>query len=252
MNRSEHIYVATVAQDCREAALEYGLGLESDAFCTALNLDDPTAVREELSLMGSVERRVLHGPFNELCPAAIDPLVREITARRYAQAWDMALRMGASKLVIHSGFIPLIYFPEWFIGQSVLFWKEFFRERAEDITVCLENVLEGDLAIPREIVREVNDPRLRLCLDVGHVHCNPKAQPVETWIRNWAPWLSHVHLHNNDRSWDTHSGLDQGTIPMEETLELLATLAPGATWTLETLEARPACRWLREHHWIEE
>ena len=32
MNRSEHIYVATVAQDCREAALEYGLGLESDAF----------------------------------------------------------------------------------------------------------------------------------------------------------------------------------------------------------------------------
>ena len=171
MNRSEHIYVATVAQDCREAALEYGLGLESDAFCTALNLDDPAAVRAELSLMGSVERRVLHGPFNELCPAAIDPLVREITARRYAQAWDMALRMGASKLVIHSGFIPLIYFPEWFIGQSVLFWQGFFRERAGDITVCLENVLEGDLAIPREIVREVNDPRLRLCLDFHSAFC---------------------------------------------------------------------------------
>ncbi len=251
MDRTEKIYIATVAQDCRAAALEHGLGLESDAFCTAMNLDDPAAVRAEQALLEGIPRRVLHGPFNELCPAAIDPLVREVTARRYAQAWDMALRMGAPKMVIHSGFIPLIYFPEWFVEQSILFWKDFLKGRAGDITICLENVLEGDPAIPRDIVRGVDDPRLRLCLDVGHAHCNQKAPPVEAWIRDWAPWLGHVHLHNNDRSWDTHSGLDQGTIPMEETLELLASLAPGATWTLETLEARPACRWLREHHWIE-
>ena len=76
--------------------------------------------------------------------------------------------------------------------------------------------------------------------------------PVETWVRRWAPRLGHVHIHNNEGGWDLHDHLDRGTIPMAETLKLLAELAPDATWTLETLEAAPSCRWLAEQGWIEE
>ena len=41
-------------------------------------------------------------------------------------------------------------------------------------------------------------------------------------------------------------------IPMEHILELLAELAPRATWTLETRTAAESCRWLAERHWIGE
>ena len=75
---------------------------------------------------------------------------------------------------------------------------------------------------------------------------------MEDWVRQWAPFLGHTHLHNNDGSWDTHSPLGEGTVPMEYILELLAELAPRATWTLEARTAAESCRWLAERHWIGE
>ena len=70
------------------------------------------------------------------------------------------------------------------------------------------------------------------------------------WVRRTAPWLGHVHLHNNDGTWDTHSPLFSGTIPMREILPLLEELAPDATWTLETLEAEASCLFLARQGWI--
>ena len=204
MDRREKIYIAGVAPDCRAQALRWGLGVESDLFCTAANLEDPESIRLEAALVQGIPRRIVHGPFNELCPAAIDPMVRQVTRLRYEQALAMARRMGTGRLVLHSGYIPLIYFPEWFIEQSAAFWQEFLQDKPADTE------------------------------------------------RLWAPYLAHTHLHNNDGSWDTHSPLGEGTIPMEHILELLAELAPRATWTLETRTAAESCRWLAERHWIGE
>ena len=75
MDRREKIYIAGVAPDCRAQALRWGLGVESDLFCTAANLEDPESIRLEAALLRGIPRRIVHGPFNELCPAAIDPMV---------------------------------------------------------------------------------------------------------------------------------------------------------------------------------
>ena len=116
----------------------------------------------------------------------------------------------------------------------------------------LENVLEGEPDMTATIVEQVNDPRFQLCLDIGHANSEVSDVPVEQWVRRWADRLGHVHIHNNEGGWDTHSGLGEGCIPMEQTLKLLEELAPEATWTLETLEAEPSCRWLAERGWLEE
>ncbi len=246
MNRNSQIYIATIAPDCGEMAEKYGLGLECDAFCTAANLEDPAVIRQAAGQMAAVGHRVLHAPFNELCPAAIDPEVRRVTRMRYEQAWAMAQRLGASRMVVHSGYIPLIYFPQWFVEQSVQFWKDFLRDKPADCRILLENVLEPEPDMDLELVRRVNDPRLKLCLDLGHANSQVSETPVEAWVRRWAPCLGHVHLHNNGGGWDTHSGLAEGTIPMEHILDLLGRLAPQATWTLETTKAGPSCKWLEE------
>lgn len=252
MDRREKIYLAGMAEDARASALRWGLGLESDLFCTAANMDDPNCLRQEEALLQGIPRKIMHGPFNELCPAAIDPLVRNITKQRYAQALTVSKRMGAQAVVLHSGYIPLIYFPEWFVEQSVLFWKEFLGEMPGDTHILLENVLEDEPNMTAEVVHRVNDPRLRLCLDVGHANCQTKRHSVLDWVQRWAPLLGHVHLHNNDGSWDTHSALMQGSIPMEEVLQQLQALAPEATWTLETRQTEQSCRWLAERNWFGE
>ena len=144
MNRNSQIYIATIAPDCGEMAEKYGLGLECDAFCTAANLEDPAVIRQAAGQMAAVGHRVLHAPFNELCPAAIDPEVRRVTRMRYEQAWAMAQRLGASRMVVHSGYIPLVYFPQWFVEQSVQFWKDFLRDKPADCRILLENVLEPE------------------------------------------------------------------------------------------------------------
>ena len=246
------IYVATVADDCRENILRYGLGVECDEFCTAINLEDPAYIDKARHNLEGVSRRVLHAPFNELCPAAIEPLVRQVSRYRFLQAWKMAQSFGIRRMVVHSGYVPLVYFPVWFMEQSVLFWKDLLKDLPEDCELLLENVMEDEPQMDYDIVRQVDDPRLRLCLDVGHAHCVSKKIPVQDWIRLWAPYLSHMHLHNNDTSWDTHSALDDGTLDMSEVLELLEEKAPQATWTLEALDATRSCRWLKENGWIEE
>lgn len=117
------------------------------------------AVRKEMEGIGSFW---FHAPFAELSPASIDPKVRGVTILRYRQAMEMAASLGISRLVIHSGFIPLVYFPEWFVEQSVVFWREFLEETPEGITIALENVMEPGPEMLVEIVRQVQDRRLGL------------------------------------------------------------------------------------------
>jgi len=252
MSRNHQIYIATISEGCREAAKRYGLGLECDTFCTAVNLEDKDSIWQAVQQLADSERRVLHAPFNELCPAAIEPEVVKITRMRYEQAWAMAQKLGTNRMVVHSGFIPLIYFPEWFVEKSVAFWKDFLQDKPENAEFLLENVLEGEPDMTASIVEAVDDPRFKLCLDIGHANCEVSNIPVETWVRRWAPRLGHVHIHNNEGGWDIHDHLYRGTIPMQEILTLLDELAPRATWTLETLEAAPSCQWLAAQGWIEE
>ena len=252
MYRNDQIYLATISAGCREMALKYRLGLECDAFCTAVNFDNGDVIRQAEKQLEGISNRVLHAPFNELCPAAIDPEVKRITRMRYEQAWAMAQRMGIDRVVVHSGFIPLVYFPEWFVEKSVEFWKDFLRDKPENSQFLLENVLEPEPGMTAGLVEAVDDPRLKLCPDIGHANSEVSNIPVEQWVRRWAPRLGHVHIHNNQGGWDLHAGLGEGTIPMAETLALLEQLAPQATWTLETLEAAPSCQWLADRGWLEE
>lgn len=245
------LYISTVAADCDEAAMRCGAGLEIAEYCTAAYLDRPTL--EVTSAVArhrrAAEHFVFHAPFNELCPAAIDPLAVELTRRRYRQALAQAQKWDARRVVIHTGFIPTVYFPEWFVEKSVLFWQDFLSEVPEGVTVCLENVMEPSPQIPVDIVRGVDDPRLRLCLDVGHANAELSHTPVEEWVAACRPYLQHLHLHNNAGGWDLHDPLAKGTVPMRDILRELEGEAH-LTYTLETLQAEENLRWLTEEGFL--
>ena len=240
--KKERLFLSTIADDAVQTAREFGLGVELAQFCLAENMDKtPPDVQKSLDAALEVPRRVLHAPFAELCPAAIDPLVRAVTRRRFLQAAALAKRYGAEKMVVHSGFIPLVYYPEWFAPQSAAFWREFLND-VDGLTLCVENVMETSPDALRQVAEQVNDPRLRICFDVGHAFC--QSGELAPWLDALAPYISHVHLHNNHGTFDEHLGLPDGTLDMATVIRQLEALAPQATYTLEVRSARASVEWL--------
>lgn len=240
MNKQQ-LFISTMAEDAAETAREFGLGVELAQFCWAECLDARRPEAEaNVSRTLVSDRRVLHAPFAELCPAAIDPLVLDVTNRRYRQAAAMAARYGAKKLVLHSGFIPLAYDPAWFCPHAA----EAFRALAQEtgLTLCVENVLESSPDVLLETVRLADDPRVRVCLDIGHAHC--QAGDVAPWIDALAPWLSHIHLHSNHGTRDEHLPPFAGDQDIPALLHRIARRAPQATYTLEVFSARESVQWL--------
>lgn len=243
-------YLSTIAPDAAEVAGEYRLGLEIAEYCTAWNMEEQfsetdSAVKQKLQ---GIDRRIFHAPFNELFPCAIDPKARALAESRYRQAAELAKAYGAEKLVIHGGFNAGLYFPRWYIAESVKFWKAFLGEDP-GIPIVLENVLETEPGWLAEIAEQVSSDRLRLCLDIGHANAYSPVS-VEDWLTRCAPYLSHFHIHNNAGDMDTHSALFQGSIPVGEFLAQANDLCPQATATLEVLEAAPSAEWLKENAWI--
>ena len=264
---SNRLLISTIAEDAAEIAREYGLGLEVAEFCTAYNMDIDfsmwdNAVRKK---MAGVTRFAFHAPFNELCPAAVDPMIAEVAKKRYAQAAAIMDGYGINAMVVHSGYMQELYHKSWFVEKSVAFWTEFLSERPEGFRLYLENVFERTPDLLIDIVAAVNDKRFRLCLDVGHAaNRGIEAVGVEYagaeeagagaagtgdagaygWMLRMLPFLNHVHLHNNDGKRDTHYALGDGIIDMAAFISGTAAAAPGATFTIETSHGKTSVEWL--------
>lgn len=240
-NNRNRFYVSTIAKDAAETAEAYHLGLELTEFCTAANMDDGFNEWDEKARekMKSAGRHILHAPFNELSPAAIDPLVLSITRKRYKQAFDITRSYRINRMVVHSGYVPLVYFKEYFVTRSVEFWKEYLSDKPAGFSILIENVLENSPDDLISIVRGVNDPRFRLCLDMGHANITKQGITVEDWTKASLPYLGHVHVHNNNGWPDSHCAPDNGEMDMEALLRLIINGAPEATLTLEI---RDTCR----------
>ena len=245
--KKENLYLSTIAPDAVHMAKEYGIHLEIAEYCTAWNMDEKfggvdQVVRKKLD---GISQSVLHAPFNELFPCAIDKKARALAAERYRQAIELAKRYGSTKVIIHGGYNPWIYYPVWYVEQSILFWKEFLKEDP-GVEIVLENVLETEPQWLLDIAKGVDDPRLKLCLDIGHVNAYSKI-PLMDWLESWTPYLSHFHVHNNDGSRDQHNALNDGTIPMKEFLIRAEELCPNATFTFELMKDEPSIKWLAEN-----
>ena len=246
------LYISTIAEDAAEQAALEGLGLEIADFCTASNMDETWepygrlgAEKMELPLP-----KTFHFPFAELCPCAIDPLVRRVTVQRHQQALKLAQSRGIVRCVVHAGYIPVVYYPEWFVEQSILYWRAFLDRQQGDFLLCLENVLEPEPALMRDIIDGVGDARLRICLDVGH-SAYSSSTPVSEWVDTLGGRIAQVHLHNNDGKKDWHWPLGRGKLDIAVLIDRLLSASPDVRFTLECLESAESIQWLKDRGYLE-
>ena len=238
----------------RPLCVENGLGIEIAEFCITDNMensfDDVLPHVEECA--AAVRLKTLHAPYNELLPQAIDQKVVAVAYDRYDKTWEYCLRFGASKMIVHANYIEDLYYSGWFVNRHVEFWKRFLGEHPEDVIICLENVMEQQPDLLQEIIKKVDDPRFKMCLDVGHANLSSMA-PID-WLRVSAPYISHYHIHNNDgpaglprrNMGDKHAALDKGIIDMLTLLRTAEQLTPEATAAIESYEPEACVRWLRD------
>ena len=158
-----------------------GLGIELAEFCISDNMDNSyeDVLPHVLKNCEASPDRTLHAPYNELFPMAIEPLVVEVAYKRYVQTLDYCKRFGAKKMIVHANYTEALYFPNWFIKRHIDFWKRFLAENdLGDVVICVENVQEEDPDLILGILKGVEDPRLRMCLDVGHANLSD-TEPIE-------------------------------------------------------------------------
>ncbi len=262
--KREKVFLSTVASDVSETSRKYGLGIEIAQFCTAWNMDrDFDKIDPEVKeIISGNDRLILHAPYNEISPAAIDPLVLEITEKRYAQALELAVSYGCKKMVVHSGYTNQMYYECWFEDRAKIFWKNFINRVPEDFTIVFENVLEYQPKMLFNIVKEVDDPRFKLCLDFGHANAcigygkhikfNQIGESTEVcdsvyeWLEICAPYIDHYHIHNNTGLRDMHNPVYDGTIDMTKLFYMIDRLTPEATCSLEVSDAEDSILWLLE------
>jgi sugar phosphate isomerase/epimerase len=251
--KSDRFYVATVASDAADVADEYKLGIEIDEFCTASNMDDKNFKGFDISVKNKMkisQKHIFHAPFNELFPAAVDPLALKLANKRFEQSFSLSCDYGIKRMVVHSGYVPVLYFKSWFHEKSVEFWKKFMSDKPEDFHIMIENVLEDEPYTLAKIIEGINDKRVSACLDIGHAHCKSDVDLIE-WIEVLGPFIGHVHLHNNDKTYDCHWPLGNGTMNMNKIMEVLKKNSPeNITFTVENQECRESIEWLVKNGWI--
>jgi len=196
-------------------------------------------LHEAARLLDYSPRIILHSPFMDLSPGAVDPKVREVTLERYRQMIKAATLLNAGMIVFHSGYEKWKYslnMKIW-LDASVKTWEVILKETEESkIRIALENIFEDNPENLVQLMDAMNHPRLGLCFDTGHFNLFSTLS-IEEWLDKIRDYIMHLHIHDNDRTGDNHAPPGNGTFPFKRFFAWLSQNLPSRNFPSMTLEA---------------
>lgn len=231
------IYVSHLLPDdeMREIIEQTGAGIESIEFSISDNLDNlEESIRNYRKRLKDMNcpGLTLHGPFMNLDPAAFDSEVRKITGMRFHQTYIAGQELGAKKIVYHTCMNPYVHYLQGWAERVAEFFGEFLEEH-KGLEIVMENVFDPQIEPVLDVYKILGEkyPNFHLCFDMGHAHCYSKI-PVLEWTEKLAPYVTHVHVHDNCGDRDSHASLGAGNIPYKKVMGLLPETEE-RTWTVE-------------------
>jgi sugar phosphate isomerase/epimerase len=233
----------TNIEEAIDLAVECDLGVEIMNFAYPDVLDGNW--EHEVATYRTILRRVpgpitLHGPFMDMVSGSPDNRINELCSERYQHAIHIAYELDIKLVVLHANFIGSLhntFYREGWHERNVPFWAamaEFAGKRG--VTIAMENMWEFEPGIIGDLLKAVDHPYLRACLDVGHAHLfSDAAWNLDDWIDALAPWLAHTHMNNNNGIIDEHYGFDweNGVLDYRGILPRLRELPTAPTMVLE-------------------
>ncbi len=195
-------------------AKEHGYNLELGTFAYADALDSNwrrVVKGHQRALSGFNGKLSLHGVFQDICIHSNDSKIAKISKQRILRNMDIAQSLNAKYAVFHANFNPYIssglYKNNW-IARNASFWSEVLDEY--EATVLLENFWEPSPEIFKTLLENVNNSRLKVCLDTGHINAFSKV-PFEEWITKLNQMIPYMHLSDNMGTSDQHLAIGCGT-----------------------------------------
>jgi sugar phosphate isomerase/epimerase len=243
------------------AYLDYFIeqGLAPELGIDSFSMDDVS--REEHEQIAAKLRKAglscaVHLPFFDLHPGSMDLVILKASRKRLAQALDIAALYAPAHMIGHGSYVETSYkaFRELWRTRCIETWTELLTARPGHAPLYLENVFETAPDELTEIVAPLAHLGVGICMDIGHQHAfggGAVRKDLQAWVEAFAPYLKHLHLHDNKGEGDSHLGMGKGDIDWELFFRCLQSegLRPGITLephspeslasSLEFMAARP-------------
>lgn len=166
----------------------------------------------------------VHSPLSDINLASHNQLIRNSSITAVKRSMDRAVEWNADLVVVHPGSMPIMGKK---IADNILKYNlESLVECADyaqdlGIYMCVENmpVIEGllyqDLNELNSLLEEIE---VYMTLDVGHAH-NSGFSSSQMFDY---PLIKHVHLSDNDGTFDQHNALGMGNIDFDSLFKNMA------------------------------
>ena len=248
-----NLYTSVKSDSDIEFLRKNNIGIE--IFANPGNLDNfdeyHPAIAERIKGVCGVS---MHGTYFDVAYASNDPLIVEVTKKRFLQCVQATAFHGAKHLIFHSAF-RVFYnmrgssLEKWYIKASIDFWKDFESNIPDGMTVLLENVEDDIPEQLAEIIYGIDSPKIACCFDAAHAHVYSSA-PLEEWVRVLGGKIKRVHLSDNDGKKDSHVPLGGGNVPLLSVIPaILECTGADVPFTLEC-DIHLSLKWLRNNNLI--
>lgn len=243
MTTKDKLLISSSAKDTiRKSVLlaqELGTGIEISRLPLYKNknltLEDNIKILKS-DLEGFQNRITIHAMFSDVNIAGQDWELRETAQKRCYQSFETGKALGADTILFHTGNKGTKHYGsiEIFKKNFAAFWKDFIIEfEKTGITAVIENVFETTPDFCLDLMESINSPSLKLALDTGHVNLYAQDTKAVDWIKAYGNNLYHMHIHNNFRTNDDHSNLENGTLDYNEIFQTIKKLNLNPSFVLE-------------------
>jgi sugar phosphate isomerase/epimerase len=190
----------------------------------------------------------IHAPFMDLSPGAVDSKVRAVTIERFLHIFRIAEILSTGSfgkpevIVFHSGYEKWKYALniDLWLEKSIKTWTPLAKNADEiGVRIAIENIFEDEPTNLKLLMQELGSERFGICFDTGHFNLFSKT-PLNEWLEVLKPYIIELHLHDNDRTADTHNPIGDGTFDFDTLFSILK--GKDLIYTIEAHSAEDAMK----------
>ena len=138
--------------------LKYGMNPEIGIDAEALDTTPDAEFESVAEILKTNNRKItLHGPFMDLVPGALDPMLLAATRRRFARFFEVVPIFEPVNVVCHTGYDPSHYRELWteWLPLSVATWEPLVAQAERlGFKLLLENVYEKNSDVHAALFEE--------------------------------------------------------------------------------------------------
>lgn len=199
---------------------EYQAAFEYNEFFVPAVLDDEEAKNRIIEHYKSTGRDcsedTLHGAFFDVCINSGDPRIFEVSDLRVHQSMEIARKMGLKAVIFHTNYIVnfrLQSYLDMWLNLNESYWRKILKEYPKQM-IYIENMFdEAPVMLTKLAERMRDEPRFAVCLDVAHAMISGSS--MEKWMNSLTPYVSHLHINDNDGVEDLHQPVGSGALDWE-------------------------------------